>query len=227
MSNKNKLLVIIPSATYGKRMKSYGPKCLIKVKNKPILRWQLDQLNQHLQPDKVIVLGGHKADDIQILFSKEVLVVNNLLYLSKNINYSFSLCNKHIQKYQKLLIIYGDLIFNHDTLSNLDLSSSFVIINNNKTIEKKTIGTNVIDGYIKYFSYGLPNKWCQISFLTGFELQCFMKLLANEKYHNMYDFEIFNDIIDMGGRIRALESTTMKIVEIDRSSDIARAGKII
>ncbi|MBI5434206.1 MAG: NTP transferase domain-containing protein [Planctomycetes bacterium] len=56
--------VVILAAGQGTRMKTAAPKVLAPLLGRPLLAWVVDQALA-LEPERVIVVVGHGADDVQ------------------------------------------------------------------------------------------------------------------------------------------------------------------
>jgi len=61
MSLVNSIGVIIPAAGMGRRMKSYGPKSLIKIGNSTIIKNQINLLQTYFSPTTIVLVCGFKA----------------------------------------------------------------------------------------------------------------------------------------------------------------------
>jgi hypothetical protein len=68
--------------------------------------------------------------------------------------------------------------------------------------------------------YQLPNKWAQISFFTGKELQLLKETLKNQATDVWFGFEIINQIINYGGQFQALTPENGNALDIDSSLDL-------
>lgn len=222
----DKLTVIIPAAGESSRMKTYGPKPLIKVKNDEylILR-QIRLIKEVYHNIDIYVVVGCEADKIYNILPSDVHVVENQLFKETNVVKSISLGIKASLP-KKLLIVYGDLVFNKETIESINLNESSVLIDNGKNIRKDEVGVITYNNYVTAFHYGHKTKWCQITYLHEKELDLFSKIVHENDNKRLYGFEVLNKIIDVFGNISANTCNGMKIVEIDSSRDIALAMKI-
>jgi len=232
MKNTEQLNIIIPAAGIGKRMKSYGPKCLVNLQNyKSILHHQLKTIQSIYPHSKIFIVAGFEKLKIyefvkkwdnseHILGSPKVEVLENNEYdttpYNQSINIGMSKC-----KVDSALIVMGDILFNKHTLNKLRFDKSFVIYNSDSQIKSKEVGLQVIDGYASYFGYGLQKKWAQIVYLRGNEFRLFRCLSKS----NLFTFEIFNKIIDAGGKLKAIEPSFMRVFEVDSVRDIKELKK--
>jgi bifunctional N-acetylglucosamine-1-phosphate-uridyltransferase/glucosamine-1-phosphate-acetyltransferase GlmU-like protein len=198
------LSVIIPAASPGKRMKTYGPRCLLNINGRTILTQQIELVRKNFPGCQIFVVGGFEIERVKKFIDKDINLINNKIYT--------------------VLIIHGDLLFNNNTLTNLPLQKSFALIDSKKMIKKEEIGVIVQNDSIYNFEYGLPTKWGQIVFLTGNELELFEDIILHPRIKRHYLFEILNKMLDRGGELKAIEPEGMKIAEIDSSKDIISAS---
>ena len=77
---------IILAAGISSRMKTYEPRCLIKINDKQIIDHQIDIVSK-LFGKSISVVSGYKHSKIQKKFDKEkILVVENKKFLTSNKN---------------------------------------------------------------------------------------------------------------------------------------------
>jgi GTP:adenosylcobinamide-phosphate guanylyltransferase len=204
----NKLSVIIPAAGPGKRMKSYGPKALIQLRDgETVISRQIRLIKQTYPNVDIVVVVGFEADKVCKELPKDVITVYNENYEETNVAYSINLGLTKVQN-PASLIVYGDLVFK-------------------KQIGEEEVGVTIVDNYITRFSYGLPIKWAQIAYLIGRELELFNKHASVKNKEKFFGFEILNKILDSDGKLKAIETVNMKIAEIDTSKDINNAKRIL
>tara|TARA_R100000808_G_scaffold5713_1_gene17229 strand:+ start:57649 stop:58386 length:738 start_codon:yes stop_codon:yes gene_type:complete len=223
----DKLTVIIPVAGMGHRMKSYGPKCLFPTsKNRTIIERLIGNVKKVFPYSEIIVVVGFEANKIISTLPSHVRVVENQLYEETNIVESLRLALNN-SVHDNILIIHGDLIFNVYTLHGITSDSSCAIVDTKDRFGKNEIGVNIFENKITNFSYGLQNKWAQIIYLTGHELEIFKSLCSERDKNKMYMFEILNMVIDKNGLIEAREPKGMQILEVDSLKDLPNWGKSV
>lgn len=209
-------------------MKGYGPKSLIKVHNKHIIDHQISTCSALFKKPEFVVIGGYEFEKLKSVCNyKNVKFVKNSQYYIYNICYTFKVGLPYLNKTKQLLIIYGDIFFNKETLSDLSYKESFLLYDSKNRINKKSPGCTIVDNNVTYLDYGLNNKWCQILYLCGHELDIFKQVINEPSKKNYYGFEIINEIINNKGIIKAYEPDRMKLVEIDHYRDIKRASLIL
>ena len=122
-----------------------------------------------------------------------------------------------------MLIVYGDLVFEKQIFNFDFFHESFVITGN---MQDDCIGTKVDEkGNACYFEYGLPNKWCQIAFITASDFEKFRSYAINKECAKLYTFEIFNKMIDKGYILKNIKRKG-ELIEIASIRDMERAIKI-
>lgn len=227
-SNGHNITVIIPAAGIGRRMKSHGSKSLIQLATQEtLLDRQITVIRKQYPKAEIIVVVGFQADKIikDLIGKPDIKVVENELYEETNVVRSIGMALR-VASNSNILIIYGDIIFNPATLIGLPLHHSATIVDNKNNFEPDVVGVNIIDGYVGCFSYGLRTKWAQIVYLTGKELSIFKTIACNKDKRKLNTFEILNKVIELDGKIKAIEPQDMKIIEINSTQDKEKAKKV-
>lgn len=218
------LTVIIPAAGIGRRMKSYAPKCLIKIHNEKLIERQIRIINDIYPNSEIIVTIGYKANKIYSNLPQDVRAVENVLYESTNVAHSIGL-GLRAATTDNVLIIYGDLVFNHNAIDNITENKSQVITDNNDLMDDDEVGLVIENNVVKHFSFGLNKKWSHIAYFTDKELSVFRQLTWNKENRKLYTFEIMNKMIDCGCNISSFIPEKGKVIEIDNSKDITKANE--
>jgi choline kinase len=222
---KHEYEIIIPSAGMGKRMKSYGPKCLINLHNNyTIFKHQLNIITSLFEKFTLIVVCGFESHRVINSLPSNTIIVENERYTETNVVRSIGL-GLNATRGNNVIIVYGDLVFNRDAL-NFDFEKSCMIIDN-KTMSDEEVGCVISNGLVQNITYDLPNKWGQIVYLTGKELKFFKTYCGNKENHTKFGFEAINYVINRGGRFEAVVSKKTKIIDVDKASDLEKARQII
>jgi choline kinase len=219
------LTIIIPAAGMGRRMKSYGPKSLIDLGNgQSVINRQISLLNRKFPKAKIVVVVGFEKEKIISALPPDVSFLVNPIYATTNVSYSINLALNYYQP-KKVLLVYGDLVFNEATL-DFALDKSFIIVDSKQQIRDSEVGVTVVNGEVSQMSYGLTTKWAHIAYLDGKELSIFIDNFTKQ-LQRYYGFEMLNIILNNGGSLQAIEPENMRIVEIDSSKDIKQAKDLI
>ena len=221
----HKLHIVIPAAGAGRRMKSYGPKALIKLNNQTVINRSLNIINAIYPLSKVTVVVGFEAEKVVLELKDKVKFVFNYDYLNTNVAHSISLALSQ-RSIKEALIVYGDLVFNTQTLKGFYPEASTAIVSSKSCMNDEEVGVTVVDGIITRWSYGLPVKWAQMVYLKNKELELFRKFSNGPRSAKFFGYEILNMVIEAGGIIEAAEPLGMDIVDVDTSKDIEIAKRI-
>ena len=225
---RNNIGVIIPAAGMGRRMKSYGPKPLIQIGNSTIIKNQISLLQTYIGTTTLVLVCGFKASTLMGETPQHILKIENEKYEKTNVARSIGLGLRVVGTASKVIIIYGDLVFNSAALKNLDLTESSVII------AGPDMGENEVGCIIDHenqqlanLMYDLPYKWGQIAVFMDKELELLKQLCWDEKNYTKFGFEIINQILYKGGSFKCIQNSNIKIVDIDNSKDIEKAKEIL
>ena len=219
-TGNNDLSVIIPAAGTGHRMKSYGPKCLLPVSTtQTIIESIIKNIKKAYPNSEITTVVGFEADRVIKTIPSDVRIIENQFYSETNVVESLRLALNSITN-TKVLIIYGDLIFNTKSITNLTDGNSCVVVDSKNSFKNEEVGVTVVDNLVTNFAYGLDVKWGQIIYLEGEVLSLFKALCSDRKRNKMYPFELFNIIIDEGFEIETVEPKGMKIQEVDSLREI-------
>ncbi|HAI44034.1 MAG TPA: hypothetical protein DCM40_41005, partial [Maribacter sp.] len=83
------------------------------------------------------------------------------------------------------------------------------------------------DDTLSNMMYDLDLKWNQIIYLQSKELDIFKTICKKRKNNKLFLFEIINKVIDKGGKIKCIVNDEVKVIDVDTSKDLLRAGSII
>tara|TARA_R110002110_G_scaffold37253_6_gene123265 strand:- start:4594 stop:5304 length:711 start_codon:yes stop_codon:yes gene_type:complete len=217
---ENPLTVVIPAAGMGHRMKSYGPKCLLKANQKEtILEKTISNIKREYPYSDIIVVVGFESEKVIKSLPHDIRIVENQRYKETNIGESIRLgINASANK--NLLVVYGDLVFNIYSIRGVTSSGSCVVVDSKSRFKEDEVGVTVVDEMVTNFAYGLTNKWSQIAYLEGEAFDALKSLCSDKRKNKLYPFELLNIIINNGIEIQAKEPTGMLIKEVDSMKDL-------
>lgn len=212
--------VIILASDMGYRMKSYGPKCLLKTgENESILFRQIRLIRQELPYSEITIVVGFEADKVIKHVSKDIRIIENQIFQRTNSVESVRLVVNN-RRFEHLLILDGDLIFNRKSIADLTNGGSVAVMDAHNFFPDDKEGATIVDGNATNFSYGLEKRWARMIYLTDKELEMFHKEIVNRDKNKMYLFEIFNDILNNGGCISTLMNKEIVVYKIDSTKDL-------
>ena len=220
LSPEQPLTVIIPVAGMGHRMKSYGPKCLLKANQKEtILEKTVSNIKREYPYSDIIVVVGFESEKVIRSLPSFVRIVENQNYEKTNIVESLRI-GINASAHDNVLIIYGDLIFNVYSIREITSSGTCVVFDSKNRFKEEEVGLTVVENKVTAFAYGLPNKWSQIAYLEDGAFEMLKSLCADKRKNKLYLFELFNIIIESGLVMKAKEPKGMTIREIDSLKDL-------
>lgn len=226
--DSRKISIIIPAAGLGSRMKSYGPKSLIKIKDSTtIIENQLKYIYKYFYKPQVILITGFKSDRIKnFLSDRRIDIVENKNWENTNVGESIRIGIEYI-KHKNVILLNGDLVFNAWTLKAPFGMYSMMLIDKLGYMKNEEVGCVINNSNVINVMYDLPDKWAQIAYLTGKELEILKENFKEKDYSKSYCFEIINNIIDKGGKFFAHSPPRMKITDIDSSKDLNLISEIL
>lgn len=117
--------VIILAAGQGTRLRPYTdhvPKCMVKIKDKAILDWQLEVIEQTGIKD-IIAVTGYKEE---IISDKRLEKVYNPEYASTNMIYSLFCAEDRLEG--DVIVSYGDIVYSKSVLESLIKNPNDIVI---------------------------------------------------------------------------------------------------
>lgn len=216
-----KVSIILLAAGPGTRMKSLGVRSLIRLSNgESIIDYQLRIINSIFNNNETIVVTGYESDKVMNKTPSNIIKIENERYDSTNIARSISIGLRACTT-EYVFVIYGDLLFNDESLK-IPLDSSSLLIDTHGLMKDSQIGCNIDNNQVELLLYGLDNKWAQITYLTGKELKLFKTVAWDRNNERKYGFELINEVIDLGGKFIAIKNTHSKIFDVDSGKDLEK-----
>ena len=218
--------VIIPSAGIGRRMKSYGCKSLLNIKNEKLIDIQIKYIQNTFPESEIILITGFDSDRLIHNSPNNIIKIENEKYYENNVTRSISIGMRATKNNDHILIIFGDLLFNQQSIEKININESSIIISND--MEDGEVGCNINGkGLLEYMMFDLPNKWGHILYLTSKELTLFKKIISNKSNEKKFCFEIINEVINQGGKFKCIMDKNIKSMDIDTSKDLQKAQEFI
>ncbi len=218
--------VVIPAAGCGKRMRSFGPKVLLKVGGETILERQVRLVRAVFPGASIVVVAGFAADKVRRCLPRGVRVVENTSPEETNVAASVAI-GLAASPPGGVLVVYGDLVFNRAALepfSHLDREASAVLIDRGEARHSE-VGVSVAGQRACHFCHGLPARWGQVAYLSEDDRRRFRAHAASPGGARMFGYEILNRLAE-GETLRALEAPGMMLAEVDCSKDLALARTV-
>ena len=175
----------------------------------------------------IILIVGFQAYRVINQTPQDIIKIENERFEETNVCHSIGIGLKAATT-NRVLIIYGDVVMNKNALDTKLNKGSSLIIDSSGTMTSNEIGCTINkSGYIEQLLYDLPNKWAQIGFFVDKELEMLKQITWNPENERHYGFEAINEIINDGGKFRAVAPNGIRVNDIDCSKDIPIAQTII
>jgi choline kinase len=228
LKDSKEIGIVIPAAGLGKRMKSRGPKPLIKIKgDTTILKNQLYSIRNKFTKASIALVSGFQSDKLMAESPTEIIKVENEFYEQTNVARSLGIGLRALESFDRILVIYGDLVFNEDALEVLEYNRSAIFCIND-FIGNDEVGCVVGgDNKLEHMMYDLPDKWGQIAYFQGQELNYLKEIVWNRNNSRLFGFEVINKIMERGGSFQCKKTDKIKLIDVDTSKDIERARQVI
>lgn len=222
-TNFSDLSVLILGAAPSKKMKPLGARSLIPISHNTLtlIQHQNDTIKNVFPGAEIILVCGVDWVKIREKCPRDVRLILNPNYDSTNVIYSAVLGLLSILN-SKVLVIYGDLLFDMEFIRNGDLTKSAVYLTEYCQYDVGLIHNN---GKVDNFGFGLPNKWAQMTFLTGRELSIANQLAKSDNIEKILGFEFLNEIMAKGGEFSVIDNKQGKLLEIDNYKEVNQANE--
>jgi choline kinase len=202
----------------GRRMKIYGPKSLVPVNDEQtILSRQLELIDSCFKRYEIILVGGFQHEKLESKITSKVKFIVNKEYERTNVLHSIGLGLNKVTT-DKVLIIYGDLVFNRECLFLPFNKESAIVVAD--SMKQEEVGCIANDDILENIFYKLASKWAQIGFFTGQELELLKEIAKNPVNNMWFGFEAINKIISRGGQFKVFSPDNARAVDIDSSYDL-------
>jgi len=165
--DKESISVAFLSAGIGNKIKSYEPRCLLKIEDKTLIEHQQNTVNNFFKMPEILIVVGCQANKTIKKLQNKIRIVENQIYSDTNSSESLRLAFNN-SLHQNFMFVHGDIHFNIKTL-DVCYEKSFIIVDSKGMIKENEIGVTTVNNKASILSYGLPLKWCQIAFFTGKE----------------------------------------------------------
>lgn len=217
------LSIIIPAAGFGHRLMSKKPKALISINGTTILDRQLSILSSTFPKAEITLIVGFEAERIIKNVPSNIKIIKNSKFRTTNVAHSLQMGLRQT-KYDNVLIVYGDLIFQKDLFTRFNCAEPYLLYDNKSHLKNEEVGMISTKGETVLLDYGFKSKWCQIAYLTK---QAKASFLDQHDSDRLFGFEIINKTIQTGIKYKAISPNGIIISEIDSLKDVAVARKLI
>ena len=211
-------------------MKSYGPKSLLPIGKNNILDNQIEVISDNITDYEILLITGFHENKVQSYVKKRknrsIKLLSNKGYEDTNVIASINIGLQN-RSTDNVIILYGDLVLNTDTMRAPFGITSMLIIDSGNYMKPEEVGCIIQDDSVKNLMYDLPNKWAQIAYFYGKELDMLDTFCKESRNRRRFGFEAINEIISSGGEFKSYSPANMKVIDVDCSKDLIAAKKIL
>ncbi len=235
-------VAIILAAGIGSRLRpeTYEkPKCMVRVKDKPILEYQLKALEK-TSIEKVVIVTGYLSQEIEKFISKrnsnkDIILIENKEYLNTNNMYSLKLALDEILKeeIESIFVLNGDVVIEERIAIEMDNSKgSSIAVDTSQYIEESMKVVIDNEGIIKKISKNIsPLEYSAVSIdFYKFDGEDIYKLyetingyISNGERNLWTEVAIQSAINTKELKMKAVDITGLIWWEIDNKIDKERA----
>lgn len=223
--------IIILAAGIGSRLGNPFPKPLTPLKGgKSIMERQVENLTGNFNEHDISVVVGFKKDLIMERFPDLTYIYNQFFDAT---NTSKSLL-KALHKYRNedVLWLNGDVIFDAELFTvlnrEIEQKNSFVSVNTSRVAEeevKYTLKNGHINELSKQVKDGLGEA-VGINFISKDDMPVFIKQLENCDENDYFERGIEMAIQENGLKVKAVDISAFRCMEVDFKEDLEAANKM-
>lgn len=217
----DKKTIAIIATNPGHRMRSFGPKCLLKDKHGvSILEHQISTLKTFYPDCDIIIVGGFECDKIARLRPSYTRVVENQLYETLGDVEDIRLAINNTMG-NSLTVIYGDVFFAQNVLNYLK-HDSCLLIDSSERMLPTDVGCTLVDNQLSIMSLSLlENKWAKIASFAGKEFRLLKQFVNDRDNGKLFLFEAMNFIAEKGGVLKSERiSPNHKLVHVSSAKEM-------
>jgi hypothetical protein len=221
---KDGLSIIILSGSPGYRMRSYGPRCLLKDKyGVTILQNQTNSFTIFKPKAEIILVSGFELDKVVKNKPAGVRIVENQLYEDTN-EVEEARLGINNALYDNILLTFGDIYFNDFLIRDLALKESTLVVDQKNSMLSDDVGVTVVDEYATIMSFAIRHpKWCRFAFFTGRELKLLKAFISDRNNNKLYLFEALNFIMEKGGKFKAFYTKPVhNVIHVDSAKGLEK-----
>lgn len=196
-------VIILSSIPVGRGLYT-TPISMYPVNNREtVLDNQYNSIRNVFPRSDVLIVSGYNTNLIAVRKPKEVRLIENQNYTESS-EVEEARLGVNATNTESVIFISGNILFSDETLNQIKTRPSAILIDR-KSEEDGSVGTTDDKSKLENMSYGLMNKWCGISHLTGKELELFKHMVNAKSKTKLCLFEIFNLLIRKGSTIYTID----------------------
>ncbi len=216
------------------------PKCLLKLNNKPILQYIIENLFDN-NIEKIIIVTGFLEDKIKGFIKKNYdlnnfVFITNKDYADTNNAYSLLLARNKIEK--DFVLLDSDIIFDKKIISLItkeikgtmlaikrhNLAEEEIKVVMDKEGEIKEIGKEV--PVEKAFGESIGIEYFPQEYITPLFNTLEKRIIKEKRYSEFYEAS-FQEMIKQGHKFYGVDIGQLEAIEIDFKEDLKKAEQIV
>jgi hypothetical protein len=217
--------IILLYAGNGKKLKS-GPRPLLEFNGKYLFEHQIKNIERRFAAldHSIIAVTGYEANSVMNKLPDSVIKIENENYETSGIARSIGM-GLRASNANHIVVIYGDLFFTHQAI-DFPFGKSSVVVDKAGYMNT-TVGCSTTDECIDIMLYGMPFKWCEITYYTGKELDYLKRICWDENKYRLLGFEVINEIINKGGKFTTFSSEKAKVCDLDCARRLLKSKELV
>lgn len=101
------------------------PKCMVKLKEKPLILWQIETA-QKVGIKDIIVIKGYKGEELEFLKEYGVKLIDNPMYETTNMVETLFMAREYFSS--EFIVSYGDIVYEEEVLKKIVESKNYISI---------------------------------------------------------------------------------------------------
>lgn len=217
---RDKISFILIHSGAGRRLRAAGNRALFHVAPEcTLLQYQTDVIYSSYPNAEIITTLGFDKDKILKQLPHGVKTVEDLCYADYGPARAIGLALR-VASYERVVVIHGDMYFNHNHLYPLTRDKSFILVDNQGAIASNKVGA-VIQNKVQHLAYGIENKFAQVFYMAKHETSLMRRVTSENRSQRLLTHEALNRIINAGAKFEARYNEDF-IVEINEQNDILK-----
>lgn len=209
--------IILLNAGPGYRVKSYGPKCLLKLANKEaVIERQLRIITDKYEKANIyssIGFDAHKIKKYKPIKKYNIVYNENEDFINTNNLYSLKKILIENDIKGPCFVMYGDIVFGEKTFPSIPKCNT-VFTSQNTDIEK--IGVSSNNSIVSHMMWDIENTWSELVYFD----KDFIDIIKNydcQKFEFL--FELINNKINEGVEFKVAPFGS-EVIDIDLLTDL-------
>ena len=222
ISTNNNITFVIMCSHAGYRMKSWGNRSLLQLKNgQTVLQHNISIINKFFPNASIIVTCGFESERFTRHETEGARVVESHYYKFTNCIEECRLAIKNMPTLNRMFFMYGDILITKDVFKNYT-EDSYIILDKHQ-MQDYEVSAITVDDKLTNLSYGANDKWTGMVQLTGNTLNRFSAFCNNDNSAK-FMFEGINYTIKRGSEINCVYNNSFlkKITEPSHVEEIKK-----